>query len=250
MAGTVPDDPSFSASKSDLLPLPRSQRLLGLLIVLAVAFLSSVVHSIARVVGFDLSYPDSLVKLTYFDGILRELTSLAVLAYVVQFDGRTFRDLGLNFSARDLPYGFLLWVVATGCYRLVYPIILSVSESMGWHPAVPYVPSLRLGLGLLTYCFIAVNPVFEEMIVRAFLMSETLALTGSASLAVLCSVLLQTSYHLYQGVPYALALVPLFLIFSIYYAHTRRIFPLIVAHFITDLYAHLHHAMYHARVLH
>jgi len=77
------------------------------------------------------------------------------------------------------------------------------------------------------------------MIVRAFLISETTALIGSSALAILFSVLLQTSYHLYQGLPYALAAGVIFLLFSVYYACTRRIVPVIFAHFIWDLSYHL-----------
>jgi membrane protease YdiL (CAAX protease family) len=136
------------------------------------------------------------------------------------------------------------------CYRLAYPTILSICELLGWHRTTPYLPSSRLGLGLLTYCFVAVNPVFEEMLVRAFLMSETILLTGSSTLAILFSTLLQTSYHVYQGAPYALAAGVIFLIFSVYYACTRRILPVILAHFIWDLWAHVYYALPHAGASH
>ena len=88
---------------------------------------------------------------------------------------------------------------------------------------------------MLGYVFISVNPVYEEMLVRAFLITETVALAGSAGLAIAFSVLLQTSYHLYQGLPWALMGAITFLIFSIYYVKTRQIVPVIIAHFIFDL---------------
>jgi len=74
-------------------------------------------------------------------------------------------------------------------------------------------------------------------------MSETIALTGNTTLAVLFSFLLQTSYHLYQGIPYALALGLIFLVFSIYYARIRRIFPVLVAHFLADFLFHLRYIL-------
>jgi len=92
--------------------------------------------------------------------------------------------------------------------------------------------------------FTAINPVFEELIVRAFLISEATLLTGSAGLAVILSVLLQTSYHLYQGIPNAIGDGLIFLVFSLYYVKTRRLWPVILAHLWLDLYAvifyHLH----------
>jgi membrane protease YdiL (CAAX protease family) len=96
---------------------------------------------------------------------------------------------------------------------------------------------------------VVISPVFEEMIVRAYLMSETIALTGSSALAILASVLLQTSYHLYQGLPYALSAGIIFLIFSVYYARTQRIVPVILAHLIWDISALLLYAA-HAKVGH
>ena len=78
-------------------------------------------------------------------------------------------------------------------------------------------------------------------------MTETLALTGSSVLAIIFSVLLQTSYHLYQGLPYALGVGLMFLIFSLYYAHTHRILPLIVAHFMLDFFPHALYALRHAQ---
>jgi membrane protease YdiL (CAAX protease family) len=165
---------------------------------------------------------------------MMELVSLALLSYVIAQNRQTFAGLGLVFRPTDIVRGVLLWAGTICCYRLAYPTILSTCELLGWHRTPPYLPSLKLGLGLLTYCVVVVNPVFEEMIVRAFLMSETIALTGSSGLAILFSLLLQTSYHLYQGLPYALAAGVIFLIFSVYYARTRRIVPVILAHFIAD----------------
>lgn len=223
----------------------RNQRIAGLTIVLAIAFLPSVLVSIAIALGMGKDASDSLIRYRYFNGMLMELLCLALLAYVVRQNGQGPGDLGLSFRLRDFPYGMLLWICCLFCYRLAYPSILDACELMGWHRAAPYLPSLRLGLGVLTYCFITVNPMFEEMLVRAFLMSETRALTGSTAIAVAVSTVLQASYHVYQGIPYALAAAVIFLIFSLYYAHSRRILPVIVAHFIWDLWAHLSYAMAH-----
>jgi membrane protease YdiL (CAAX protease family) len=87
---------------------------------------------------------------------------------------------------------------------------------------------------------VAVGPFYEEMIARAFTMSEVEALTGSAGLAVVASVALQTSYHLYLGLPNALAVGATFLISACYYARFRRITPVILAHALWNLYVALH----------
>ena len=183
-------------------PIARKQRLFGLSIVLGVAFASSVLTSVLRVMGVHFDYPENLLGYRYLNTLLHELLGLALVGYVARQNRQGFADLGAVFRIANLPSGLLLWLGAEVSYRLAFPTIFSICELMGWHSAAPYYPSGKLGLGLLTFCFVTVNPVFEEMIVRAFLMSEILTITGSSALAVLFSVLLQTSYHLYQGLPY------------------------------------------------
>jgi len=81
------------------------------------------------------------------------------------------------------------------------------------------------------------NPFFEELIVRAYLMTEIGELTGSWILAAGLSTALQFSYHLYYGWEGALSLSFQFLVFSIYYANTRRAIPVILAHGFFDVIA-------------
>jgi membrane protease YdiL (CAAX protease family) len=54
-------------------------------------------------------------------------------------------------------------------------------------------------------------------------------------LAVIVSVIVQMSYHLYQGLLSGLALTLLFTMFSIYFVRARRIVPVILAHLCLDL---------------
>ena len=79
------------------------------------------------------------------------------------------------------------------------------------------------------------NPVFEESIVRGYVMTEVKQLTGSVSKAVILSTALQTSYHFYQGAPMAISEGEMFFLFSIYYARSNRLAPLILAHLYMDL---------------
>jgi membrane protease YdiL (CAAX protease family) len=80
------------------------------------------------------------------------------------------------------------------------------------------------------------NPFFEELIVRAYLMTEIKALTGSTAMAVAVSVVLQASYHLYYGWFGALTVAFSFLVFAVYYARSGRAVPVIVAHAAFDIY--------------
>lgn len=91
--------------------------------------------------------------------------------------------------------------------------------------------------------YILVNPFFEELIVRGFVMTEVFSLSNSRTLAIAISVGIQTLYHLYQGIFSALILAGVFLVFSIFYSRTGKLTPVIVAHLIADLglLARMHH---------
>jgi hypothetical protein len=65
--------------------------------------------------------------------------------------------------------------------------------------------------------------IFEELIVRGYLMTEIVELGGSGALAVVISVAVQMSYHLYQGCTNGIVLVTIFAVFSIYFWKTRRL---------------------------
>lgn len=81
------------------------------------------------------------------------------------------------------------------------------------------------------------NPFFEELIVRAYLMAEVIELTGSSTMAVALSVGVQFSYHLYYGWVGAISLSFFFLALALYYVRSRCAFPVIVAHGFLDVYA-------------
>jgi membrane protease YdiL (CAAX protease family) len=101
------------------------------------------------------------------------------------------------------------------------------------------------GIFITTVVFQCVNPFFEELIVRAYLITEVRQLTRSSVTAVVCSTALQTGYHLYQGIPLALAAGAMFLLWSVYYAKTNRIMPVILAHFYFDAGATLWYFLRH-----
>jgi membrane protease YdiL (CAAX protease family) len=170
-------------------------------------------------------------------GILHELTCLLLLGYILSRRRLRLRDLGLRWSLRDLGIGIVITVAAYLAYTVGYLIVHSLHRALFSsatsgvafrdvfsHPSIMAIP------------FILLNPFFEELIVRAYLMTEVRDLTGSWTTSAALSVLIQFSYHLYYGWEGAIALSFQFLVFSIYYARTRRATPIIVAHGIFDIY--------------
>jgi membrane protease YdiL (CAAX protease family) len=185
--------------------------------------------------------PLAALKLSTFRslyGIAHESLSLLVLAYVLSRRNVRLRDLGLQWSVRDIVPSIVVTVLAEGAYITGGIFLQTLHHVMygaiarGPKPSQFFSnPSLwALPLALL-------NPFFEELIVRAYLMTEIKELTGSSVLAIALSVIFQASYHLYYGWVGALSIGFLFLVFAIYYARYKRAVPIIVAHAVFDLYA-------------
>jgi membrane protease YdiL (CAAX protease family) len=125
-------------------------------------------------------------------------------------------------------------------YYAVYVIAWYLSASITGHPIAVQannVSFLREGNALILLVYALVNPCFEELIVRAYTMTELAAFKLPEGSIILLSVLLQAGYHLYQGAPAALLGSSLFFVFALYYAATRRALPIILAHLYFDLFA-------------
>ena len=207
----------------------------GLSIVLAVAVLPFFFASTLLVFGVSPQYSAALQQYRHFNGLLIEITSLALLVYVLHQNGQTMSGLGLAFRASDIGHGILLIIATTYLFRFVKLMVLGIYELiLGRAPAPPTLPLAGLSFSFLPVVFAVVNPFFQELIVRAFLIFEAIALTASSAIAVALSVVIQTAYHLYQGLPNALGLGVEFLVFSLYYVRTRRAFPIIFAHLWSD----------------
>lgn len=171
-----------------------------------------------------------------FINILYELAGLAVLAYVL---GR--RHLKLSYwghhpEGRDIIRTILLRAAQWIAGMFLYYVFEYGSLAVAGHYVRPASVTKMIGMhvSLTWLIFLIINPWFEELIFRGYLMTELSKLT-SVSVAIVASTLVQTSYHLYQGWANVLMLAGVFFVSSVYYARTRRLFPVILAHMIADL---------------
>jgi len=207
---------------------------LGLVLLLAIA------PSLLSGIYLLIYGPPSLQQpgLRWWGGTLHETTALLVLWYVLTRSGRNFADLGLGWSLRDIGVGILVALVARVFYifggSAVQFIYLSIFGAFASAPKATAFFPMRSWQAIPYHLL---SPIFEELIVRAYLMTEIRALTGSVTLAVIVSWALQTAYHLYYGWVGALSIGFVFLAFSLYYAKWQRALPTIVAHEILNLYA-------------
>jgi membrane protease YdiL (CAAX protease family) len=218
----------------------RKLRSFELILVLFVAFAVSVSVSIYSVVSGANLYGANNASALNFAGVIQEVAALGVLFYVLFRQRRRPRDLGLSFKWTDLPLSvglaFVAMIAEIILWQLLsYGFIRATGHGLNANPKnVEFIAS---SFTIWTLILIIVNPFFEELIVRAYLITEVQSLTGSAVIAVVLSVTLQATYHLYQGVTSVVLYAALFAVFSIYYARTRRIVPVILAHFYFDFMA-------------
>ncbi len=171
--------------------------------------------------------------------LIHEVTGLAVLGYVLARQRRSWKRLGWRVHPRDAAHALaLLAATSVGMWASMWMVrdVASAIAGLGGPLVVPRALDLRLGWSIAAVAFVCLNPVFEELIVRAYLMTEIVALGGSRGLAVAVSVSVQLSYHLYQGL-HAIPLGVFFTLASLYYARSRRLLPLIAVHLLLDLQA-------------
>lgn len=216
----------------------KAIRWFELSLVLLVCFGASLFASIKFVAtGQPATQPRQAVDWGYL--FLQEVVGLLLLGYVLWRRRLTFRDLGLTWSPADPLAGVLVALAAYLSYAVGYTLIHLANQAV-FHSAEPSAAATRQIFGhasLLSIPLLVLNPLFEELIVRAYLMKEIRALTGSWLLAGAVSVAIQTAYHLYYGWVGALALGFQFLIFSLYYAKKQKATPIVVAHCFFDVWA-------------
>lgn len=224
------------------IPPNKKLRAVEFVLVIFVAFAPPIFKSTFLYLTGDggQSYSNASLNAGYFTEIISQLSSLTVLAYVLFRQGRSLAKIGFLFAWLDLLQAVLLVVIV---YVAAY--IWSYGTVYLYYFVTKSVPSVRprnveflnVGVTLPSLIFVLLNPFNEELIVRAFTISEVEYLTRSSIIAVIVSVALQTSYHLYQGPFAAWSYVPIFFIFSLYYVKWRRITPIILAHLFFDLTA-------------
>ena len=83
----------------------------------------------------------------------------------------------------------------------------------------------------------AANAFSEEIVVVMWLITRLEQLRIPPWVALLLSAVLRGSYHLYQGWSAGLGNIIMGLIFGAYYLKTRRVWPLILGHFLIDAVA-------------
>ena len=235
--------PSPADGRSRLTSRTKHLRWFELCLVLLTSFGGPFFNSLnTLLVGHAIQLPPRVQTAEWAESIVREAVCLLLLGYVLSRRKLRIRDFGLRLSVRDLVIGFALAIISAGASYTAYRVghsLTSVAHGALASTLAGGVTAKQLysNSSLIVFPFTILNAFFEELIVRAYLMTEIRELTGSWILSVIASVVVQTSYHVHYGWIGALSVALGFLVFSIYYARTRKATPIIFAHALIDLYS-------------
>jgi len=211
-------------------------RIMALILVSFVSFAQFILASAYSKGGASTAVNQRMAEVRVLLGLVSEVGSLGVLWYVLFAQARGWASIGWDFRLRDLADGIGLFFVGNIAARLLVAFVQAAYISVSGHrPAINSIHGmLGYGISTVSVVFVLLNPFFEEMIVRGYLMSEVLDLGGGGILALFVSVTLQMSYHSYQGLIRCVGLAAFFCIYSIYFLKKRRIAPVVFAHLLMD----------------
>lgn len=170
-------------------------------------------------------------------GIGFSLVPVLLALYLLSSHGRSaVRRIGLTLArpGRDVLAGIglaaLIGIPGLAFYALGRAIGITVQiQAAGIAPHWWAVPVLLLSA--------ARSAVLEEVIAVGYLMERVRDLRWRTPVAIAASALLRASYHLYQGIGPFLGNAVMGVVFAWYYQRTRRVMPLVIAHFLLDLVA-------------
>jgi membrane protease YdiL (CAAX protease family) len=228
---------------------------LEILAVLGVSLGMSAIYSVLSFVRTQLTVPGGIGNaqvavvnrprtahpwLDLFDALANVLNGVlpAFLAIVLLLRSPAGRGLGIGLDGRRWGREFaqgagfcaLIGIPGLGLIWLGRELgfnaqIVAVSFPEIWYR----VPVLLLDA--------AQNGILEEVVVTAFLLTRLRQLGWSNQRALLAESLLRGTYHLYQGWGGFAGNFVMGLIFGYWFQRTRRVMPLVVAHFLLDAFS-------------
>jgi membrane protease YdiL (CAAX protease family) len=199
-------------------------------IVVLTAFGGSALYSIAsigRVSTAPILTDASLIGLLF-----QEIVLLLVLGVFLRSRDWSLARCGLRISWRLAAEGVWLALVITGACLAVEWLAVLVDPTIAKSAAaVNVLGNVSMGVAALVSI---VNPFFEETILCGYVITVLgarykpwVAINVSTAIRVLC--------HLYQGVR-VITIIPIGLIFGIYFVRTRQLWPILVAHALLDFF--------------
>jgi membrane protease YdiL (CAAX protease family) len=214
-------------------------KVIELILVILIAFWQSIYIAIYTVLSGKPLNIGVINSNYYITAFINAVLAIGLMFYVLYKNGYASSYIGLNFPLKwkDLFHALALYffsllvmVVLILTLRYIAPsFVLSIS-----HPKnLEFFHNRNFTAFIILLAIII--PIKEEFIVRGFTMARIFELTTNKYLTVGLSVLIQFSYHLYQGLPSALLLLVPFTTFAVYFSKYRNLNAVVFAHILTDI---------------
>ena len=165
--------------------------------------------------------------------LVEAITTSALLPYLAR-SGWSPRAVAGVPVLRDLLRGIGVWLLSMAAFALtmvtVHVFAPALAESLRR-------PQFTGALSpLLVVAAAIVNPLFEEFLWLGYAVP---AVASRLGIRVACSisVALRVAVHVYQWSLALVAILPVAVVFTVYYARNRRLWPVLVAHVIADVIA-------------
>jgi membrane protease YdiL (CAAX protease family) len=166
--------------------------------------------------------------------LVYEVFAFGLIWPILSIRNWSFNSIGLKPSIKDTFIGFIFYVLMVILYFVPVMIVITIFAPLR-NVFFENTQLVDPNINIFLIIFVSViNPIFEEIFVCAYVVEKIKKHKGLAY-GVMVSVLIRTSYHLYQGLAGMFLIVPMGIIFALWYGKTRRLWPLIVAHGLMDL---------------
>jgi len=178
-------------------------------------------------------------------GVVAGLMPVVLVLVLLSRDSRDSRDsrtagFGIGLDRRPVRRELLLGAGFAALIGIPGLVLVWAAHQLGVSAtlAVVDVPDTWYRVPLLLLQA-AQNGALEEIVVVGYLLTRLRQLGWSNGQALGASALLRGSYHLYQGLGGFAGNLVMGLIFAWWFQRTRRVVPLVVAHFLLDTFAFL-----------
>jgi membrane protease YdiL (CAAX protease family) len=230
------------ASGEELGPAERFELRLEVAVALCVVwapyFLSSVIGYVWPTVSVEWPFiAESLWQIAGF------VPGVAVILYLIHRGNTAWQVHGFRRPrvVFDIAAGFMTWMVSLLVVGIVQRFCTIAAGAERWSSEPPSnygfaVPSTTADYLMLVVLSIAIG-FSEELAMRSYLVPRFERLFGSTAMSVFVSSALFASYHLYQGLESAFSILFIGLVYGIAFCLTRRIWPVAMAHAMTDIWA-------------
>lgn len=159
-----------------------------------------------------------------------ELAAALLAILILRRRGWTLADFGLRPSLLDPLAGIVLFFGTMFLISFLYELIRAAT---GTDPDSATTAVIRTTWPAVIV-LVVVNPLFEELFEVAYNIRATER--DGAAFGITFSAIVRFVCHLYQGPIAAITILPIGLIFAAVYWRWRRLWPLVIAHAVMDVY--------------